>query len=154
MIPKRSIFNFLLCFAWLISIGACGNQDIISEHKVDIPKGGWNTSFVASIENISSEDAQKAITKVVHTSEYGFENLYLSVILTQDQDTIYNDLVNVSLMDNLGTWTGEKRGQNFEVSQLLSGITPAKGSISLYLKQHSREEVLQNIESIALVLSR
>ncbi len=151
MMSKLPTFSLLIC---LMSLGACGDQNIVSEHKVDIPNQGWNTDFEVSIVNISPDDAKKVGAKVLHNSDYEFENIYLNAILVQDRDTLYNDLVNVSLMDNLGTWTGEPQGQNFAVSKIISSINPSKGPISLYLKQYSREELLQNIESISLVLSR
>jgi len=151
MIPKLPTFSLLL---YLISFGACSDQNIVSEHKVEIPENGWDTNFELSIVNVSPDGAKKVSAKVVHNSDYGYENLYLSTILVQERDTIYNDLVNISLMDNLGTWIGAQQGRNFAASKAISSINPSKGPISLYLKQYSREELLQNIESISLVLSR
>ena len=145
--------NFFFCLALLIFSQGCNNSTPLYTKSFNNDSWSARDTLIWSsvVHNNSSVELQ-----ICHNDSYGYENLYLKGSASVDTNLIWNEVFNVSLMDENGFWLGKKSGKCFCVTQKIFDIDENLNAktISFILNQYSREDKLSGIDEIRVVSSR
>jgi len=137
---NKLIYSFLLC----ISLVACKNSETILEEHA-FPLNGWSSNDIIAFTNVNATSDAHTYLRIAHTSEYGYENLYINLTI----DTL-TELISVPVMDGMGLWKGAKSNDQYiydhDISHFMGNL-----SNTISIEQYSRDPILAEVKSIKLV---
>ena len=134
----------------LILLTGCKDRSYYFKESREI--GSWKSDETIAFENILVKSPSEVVLAIEITEEYAFENIYLNGFITESQDTLFNDIFSIQLMDS-GYWLGEKRGKVFHAKEILDttlSINPVR--MNVQIEQFSREQSLEGVERVWVML--
>ena len=144
--------RFLLIFFWGSQLSSClHNSSVYYSDSVNI--GEWDIKNSISWEIPSVKGTSTIILNVCHSSEYKYENIYLTGVISHDTDTLFNDVFNVSLMDQSGNWLGSASKKSICVDYRIFEVSQNYESLKIDISQFSRENNLSGIDFLEIKLS-
>ena len=137
----------MIIFSLLIS-GCSSNGIKILESK---SVNEWRAEDKLSFENITVDEGSEYLLVVEHSEDYSFENLYIKVIVRDDENNQREEIISLDLMNDLGHWVGKQskngRTATFGLPQLPKDNHT---TLSFDIYQYSREEILTGIISLGI----
>jgi gliding motility-associated lipoprotein GldH len=141
-----------LCFVSSLLLVGC-NTDMI--YDADIPDEGWtyDNSLKYNIP-LESDKTYSLDLEVLHTDDYGYQNLYVIVDLSSEGDYQYSDTLSIPLADSDGFWLGACRQSECAAPySLVDNLALAEPAVlKATIGQYSRDEKLTGIKGVKLVL--
>lgn len=129
----------------------CKQQEVFYSKSYEA--GSWQSDAYFQFDHIPVVDDAELVIVVAHDEEYGYENLYVNTLVILEGDTIKNEVFSIDLMTDEGVWSGKHLGGSYEIEYTLKDSTLSlTAPFEVHIAQHSREEVLPGIKSIAVVL--
>ena len=94
------------------------------------------------------------VLTVKHRTDYAFQNIYTQISTKFPEGQRSQQLINVDLADNTGTWNGAGSGstRTYSVDIQQNAFFNQSGKYVITLEQFMRTEALAGVESIALRL--
>ena len=144
-------FWFLSILAILLS--ACGPNYIFEETK-PITANGWSYAdslqFEFNILDTTSIYNQSLV--VNHTTEYGFQNLYVKVHTIFPDGKRTSQLLSLELASKIGLWFGDcnEEACSLEIPIQNNIFFPMPGTYAFVLEQYMRKDPLEGIQSFEL----
>lgn len=142
-------------FFSLIAIISCSPSAYYTQ-ALDFEDGAWDNSDVLTSQ-FSIADTTKAYNlflDVDHSSEYHYENIYLSITTEFPHKDAVSQVLPIDLANKKGQWHGKCHGDNCNLRVVLKEATrfDAPGDYTLSIAQHSREEALSGISSVEFLM--
>lgn len=93
---------------------------------------------------------------LVHSVDYPFQNLYTRIVTRYPDQEPRTDVLSLELSNELGLWQGKCRGAYCRVRIPLQtrAIFETPGDYQLSFAQHTRQDSLPGLRSIALRIQR
>ena len=137
---NKLLYSLLIC----TSLIACNDSEtVIKEYS--FPPNGWSSSDIVTFTDVHASSDVGTYLRIAHTSEYGYENLYINLTI----DTL-TKLISVPVMDDMGLWKGIKSSDQYiydhDISHLLGNL-----SSTISIEQYSRDPILTEVKSVKLV---
>lgn len=137
----------VICSSW-----ACQPKDLSYNQEEEIIR--WPKSQTVAFENVTVDSGKEATLHILHSKEYGFENIYLESITTVAGDTIQKNVFSVPLMTSEGIWKGTQKGDHFEVAHSITTYIEAVKDATILINQYSRENILDGVQSLRLSIKK
>ncbi|HMQ09002.1 MAG TPA: gliding motility lipoprotein GldH [Saprospiraceae bacterium] len=152
------MINYILyIFIILILMTSCQSGDGYNEVQW-IEDQVWSFDRILNYHFHAPDTSQfyDLVLTIQHDEQYRYQNLY-TLITTHfpDGDTV-EQMLSLQISDGKGLWLGKCSGGSCTVEiNLQQGIRfPHPGRYALELKQHSRDDNLEGIQSVALAVIR
>ncbi len=135
---------------------ACKKETVLFEKEYPCPNAQWQhrdtLNFAFDIADTMA--LYDIVLTVKHRTDYAFQNIYTQISTQFPQGQRPQQLINVDLADNTGTWHGTGSGQTrtYDVDIQQNAFFNQSGKYVITLEQFMRTEALAGIESIALRL--
>lgn len=145
--------------ALLFILTGCGDSNSVYQKSIDLPDTGWTRGNTLEDSWQANETVENApiILGIAHTPDFGYQNLYFTGHLHQNDKTIWSDTFSVQLArPHGGGWLGQKEDDLLIVHDTLPLTISIKDGdeISWQIGQYSREEVLQGVRSVEVKVGR
>ena len=141
----------------IVLLNSCGDRKLISEesHKID---GEWryDNGISFTINSPDTTDFYDLDLEIIHTDEYGFQNLYIKTETTYPNEEAIESQVNMDLAVSSGEWLGSCRGKDcitpiaFAPRFKFNQIGPHK----ITIHQNTRDSLLAEIKALTLKVYR
>ena len=119
------------------------------DYSSDDLSSGWTYADVLQFNIEDKPIIEELEIMVNHDMGYGYENLYLKLDLTDENQTI-SDTISIQLADSKGLWMSSCSGTECQLKY--SYAHAGKNIKSISIAQFSREETLSGINKIGINL--
>lgn len=143
---------FLICIFVLTS---CGPK-VIYEHHIDVPqKWAYKDSLFYEFEISDTLKPYDISLDIDHQTTFGFENLYIYAVTVFPEGKRSANPVPLQLADTSGDWIGKCDDEECQIHINIAGASYFKtaGKYKIIICQHSRQDLLEGIGSIAVKIS-
>ena len=134
---------------------SCVDNTLIDTHSKVIG-GSWDFSDPFDHNfNLDEYPSTNVSAVVRYSEEFPYENLYLRSTITSQSDTIYHDIESFMLQNELGQWKGKKKGELYKIKlPITQNINSTSGQLGIRIEQFSRDQLLNGIQSIELIVEK
>lgn len=143
---------------WFVSLlmvimASCGPNYIFEETK---PVAGEAWSYADSIQfqfNITdTASIYNQSLEVVHTTDYGFQNLYVKVNTIFPDGNRTSQVLSLELASKIGLWYGDCNEEQCSLQIPIQNniFFPMPGTYTFVLEQYMRKDPLEGIQSFEL----
>ncbi len=144
-------------FALLTLVSGCKGGVLYEKTEV-FENATWSTQTPRFEFEISdTSQLYDIILEVVHSTDYGYQNLYTQLkVEFPDTTKPRTNLLSLQLSDEQGTWQGKCSGERCSAPMAFMTQTKFanKGKHSLSFSQHTRFEQIEGIEQITLRIQK
>jgi len=134
---------FLLLSMSFLVITCSENIAVLHDHQM--PPNGWAEGDIIKVEQVQKSTAQELYIRVVHSKEYGYENLYVKMTIGEE-----DHMISLPLMNDRGLWQGDKSGDLYTYDHPFGHLLH-EGAFDISLEQYSRAPILAELKNIQLV---
>ena len=149
--------KYIYLFLVLAVFSSCGFNYLYNE-LVSINDAKWYKDELAHFEveisdSLSSHDF---ILSLRNNTNYRYSNLFIFMTTHFPNGNITSDTIECVLADQTGRWLGKGWGNIKENEIILkSGLQfPLVGKYEFYIQQAMREDTLDGIESVGLIIEK
>lgn len=144
----------LVCILLLV---ACQQEPFYKE-KLPVPEQGWyyDEPLEFRVQARDTSDIYKMELELSHSQLYRYENLYLRILTIFPDGEEREERLSVELADKTGKWAGKCKGNQCDVKvYLLDRFRfPKPGEYSFIFEQYSRQDTLQDLSSLELLIEK
>ena len=146
---KKILFALCLTSLFLISCG----KNFIYEKSFPIKNGEW--AYVDTLDfNFEIQDTSKIYNlylNIEHSTDYGFQNLYINIYTQFPTGERIKELVSVELAAKGGIWFGECDSEKcrLEVPIQQNAFFNQAGNYAVTVEQYMRKNPLSGVGEIA-----
>lgn len=151
----NNLLTFALC-GLLCLFSSCGG-DYIFQQTIKMEDAGWGYGdplhFDFEITDLSKQ--YDLILEVVHSGDYGFQNLYVKFNTVYPSGEQKEQVVSLELAGKSGIWNGDCSGNTCAVSIPLQvkALFQDAGKHRITVEQFMRKNPLRGIEEMALLIA-
>ena len=147
----RHIFQLLL-FAFIIA--GCNSEVLVSE-EFALENAQWLNGDKKSL-TITAADTSTVYqmdVNVRHTTDYGFQNLYVRTLTTFPSGKEVTSITSLELINPDGSWSGKCSGDHCEVDLTLQSrfTFPEVGNYTWSIEPYMRMDTVAGIESVEVI---
>ena len=151
--PLRNIY----LLAGILFLSSCGFNYTYNE-RVSINDSKWYKDEVAHFEVMINDSLsnQNFYLNLRNNTDYRYSNLFVFMTTHFPNGNTTRDTIECLLADQSGRWLGKGWGNIKENEILLkSGLRfPLTGKYEFYIQQAMRDDILEGIESVALIIEK
>ncbi len=152
LIVKKYLYR--ICLVLLIStlvFSSCKNINLF-EKNTNIPNLNWKNDFAVrgQFNIVDTTSYYNVFVVLRHTDAYKYNNIWLSVDLNSEGDSIPAQKINLILGSDAQGWEGAGMNDIWEVRKLITRIPLRKTIYNFSISQIMRDNPLQFIMSIGL----
>ncbi len=139
----------------LWGMAGCG-ESFAWEQEYELPEAGWywTDTLFFSFEIADTNRVYDMLLELEHTTDYGFQNLYVRIHTSLPDGTARTDLLSLEMADKQGRWLGDCSSKRchlrIPVQQHI--FFPLPGTYRLAIEQYTRRNPVEGIEAVALRL--
>jgi gliding motility-associated lipoprotein GldH len=154
---KNNWFLFIAVAGVIVCLStACKKEHLLFEKEYAWKDANWRQSDTLNFAfDIADTMALYDIVLTVkHRTDYPFQNIYTQISTKFPEGQRPQQLINVDLADNTGTWngTGSGKARSYDVDIQQNAFFNQAGKYVITLEQFMRTDALAGIESVALRL--
>lgn len=146
-------FNLYMLAFSLLYLAACGNDTLIKKNY-DIQPNAWayRDSLNFDFEVKDTNKIYNITLTVAHQNAYRFQNLYTKIVTIFPNNLRTEQPLSLELYDASGKPQGKCSGGDCKTEIMMqeNAYFNQAGKYRITIYQHSRDENLQGIESLAL----
>lgn len=154
--PRQPIRNIYL-LAGILFLSSCGFNYTYNE-TVSINNAKWYKDEVAHFEVMINDSLsnQNFYLSLRNNTDYRYSNLFVFMTTHFPNGNTTRDTIECLLADQSGRWLGKGWGNIKENEILLkSGLRfPLTGKYEFYIQQAMRDDILEGIESVGLIIEK
>lgn len=136
----------------MMFLAGCGPNLIYKEKKVPSSPWAYGEKICFEFEIVNNAIPYDLLLHMIHTPDFGYENVYVLVTTTFPDQTKINHPVSLQMAKSNGDWEGDCSGSTCALSHSLSLKSYYKlpGKYNICFEQFSRIDKLLGIKSLEL----
>ncbi len=147
--------KYLYFLLSVVVLASCGPK-VIYEHQMEVPqKWAYKDSLFYEFEVVDTLKPYDISLDITHDASFGYENLYIYAVTVFPEGNRTSNPVSLQLADTAGDWIGKCSGEACQTYINIAGASYFKttGKYKIIICQHSRQDLLEGIWSIAVKIS-
>jgi gliding motility-associated lipoprotein GldH len=146
----------IFVFLCLISLWACQNSKTVYEDIKTVPYN-WTKNDDLIFDFVAEDTISPYSFSIFlkHNTFYQWQNLFLFLDTKYPDGSVSRDTLECMLAETSGRWLGKTSSKSKEIIYLLKKVTfPQQGEYQFVIKQGMRDEKLQNIENVGIIIAK
>lgn len=147
--------TYLIFLGFLLAVG-CTDKSIVFEGFKTVDRKGWNYKepIEFSVELNTAQDLSMEVI-VRNTTDFNFSNLWLFVTSLSPSGVVAKDTISCVLADDYGYWLGKGFSGLYLTEHLIEEQKSfEKGEWVFSIEQGMRDEIIEGIQEVGLVLKK
>lgn len=146
-------YPFFIIAILVVFLAGCQNG-VVFEKQYDLKDAAWTYADTLDFE-FEIEDTLKIYNlylDIAHSTEYGFENLYINIYTQFPTGERIKELVSLELADKGGIWLGDCDAESCELEVPIqeNAFFNLPGKYKITLEQYMRKNPLEGIIRMGL----